>query len=88
MDSDILDPLTVDEVKVDFSMFAPGPMLDLVKVDEVTTEYSMLESVNVLCDISEFVHVDLIEMFPFPVQLPEEPEAVNRYKIWIITTHE
>jgi len=65
-----VDPVTVVEVRVDFSTRDCCLMLEDVKVDNLTVELSMLESVNVESDVRSFVHVDLVGVLPFPEQSP------------------
>lgn len=72
-------PLTVDDVKVDFWMFDPGLTVDLVKVDDVIVEPSTLLSVNVVLEVTEFVHVDLVDVFPGPLQSPPYVPETSRY---------
>lgn len=84
------DPVTVDKVNVDDTIFDPASTLDVVNVDlaaddpamddpvkvqDSTVESLTSLSVNVLLDVSEFVHVDRVQVFLIPGHsLPCEPE--------------
>lgn len=66
---------TFDEVTVHDTTVEPV-IVDEVKVDDLTVEPSTLLSVNVLSEVTEFVHVDLVTVLPFPGQSPPyDPEV-------------
>lgn len=63
-----VEPVTVDEVRVDLSTVDFPTILDEVKVDAVTVESFTLVSVNVEPEVWEFIHVELVAVFPVPEQ--------------------
>lgn len=64
-----VEPVIVDEVRVDLSTVDPHVTVDEVNVDVVTVELSTLVSVNVEPEVTAFVHVELVGVFPLPEQL-------------------
>lgn len=87
-----VDPVTVDKVNVDDTIFDPASTLDVVNVDlaavdpmmddPVKVQLSTVESltslfVNVLLEVSEFVHVDPVQVFWTPGHsFPYEPDSI------------
>lgn len=64
------EPDTVDEVRVDLSIVDTWLTVVEVKVDVLILEPSMLQSVNVDPETSEFEHFVLVQVFPLPGQSP------------------